>query len=82
MITSSTEISSKQDALEAWDQKTVIVRDDEDYVYVYPCLGRGVSYLGFDLRRECTLMGFLRVDQAVYWAQSRGYKPVVLKGVV
>ncbi len=72
------EITSKQEALKAWDKEGVIIRKDDDYVYVYPLLGKGYMYPGFDLRRECNLMGFSDIDQAVFWAKSKGYVPYVV----
>jgi len=73
------EIRSKQEAHEAWDREAVIIRQEDDYVYVYPLLGKGYTYPNFDLRRECNLMGFSDVDQAVFWSKSKGYLPYVLK---
>ena len=46
------EIRSKQEAHEAWDREAVIIRQEDDYVYVYPLLGKGYTYTNFDLRRE------------------------------
>lgn len=73
MPETAVEIKTKKEALEAWDREGVIIRQDDDYVYVYPKLGRGYMYPNFDLRRECNLMGFYDIDQAVFWANSRGY---------
>lgn len=72
------EITTKEDALKVWDKEGVIIREEEGYVYVYPLLGKGVMYPNFDLRRECNLMGFSSIDQAVFWARSRGYVPHVM----
>ena len=74
-----TEIKNKQDAYEAWDREGVIIRQEDDYVYVYPRLGKGYIYPNFDLRRECNLMGFSDIDQATFWAKSKGYVPYVLR---
>lgn len=74
------EIKSKREALEAWDHEGVIIRKEDDYVYVYPRLGRGYMYPEFDLRRECNLMGFYDVEQAVFWANSRGYSSYIIGG--
>jgi hypothetical protein len=78
MTTTIAEVSSKAEALEAWDKEGVVIREDDGYVYVYPLLGKGVMYPNFDLRRECNLMGFSDVEQAVFWAKSRGYVPHVI----
>ena len=67
------EIASKEDALAAWDNEAVLIREDEGYVYVYPALGKGYYYPQFDLMRECCLMGFVSTDQASLWARSKGY---------
>jgi len=75
MSTTITEITTKDEALEAWDKEGVVIREDDGYVYVYPLLGRGVTYHNFDLRRECNLMGFSDIDQALFWAKGRGYTP-------
>ena len=73
------EIKNKQDAYEAWDREGVIIRQEDDYVYVYPRLGKGYTYSNFDLRRECNLMGFSDIDQATFWAMSKGYVPYILR---
>lgn len=78
MIESAIEITSKKDAMEAWDREGVIIKMEDGYVYVYPRLGRGYIYPNFDLRRTCNLMGFYNIDQAVFWAKSRGYVPYVM----
>lgn len=75
-----TEIGCKDEAMEAWDGEGVIVREEDGYVYVYPLLGRGYIYPEFDLRRECNLMGFADIDQAILWAKSKGYAPCVIGG--
>lgn len=77
MTLTVTEITTKNEALEAWDRENVVVREDGGYVYVYPLLGRGYMYPNFDLRRECNLMGFSDVGQALFWAKSRNYVPHV-----
>lgn len=81
MAVAISEITTKTEALEAWDREGVLIREEDGYVYVYPHLGRGVMYPNFDLRRECNLMGFSDVDQAVFWAKSRGYVPTVLGSI-
>lgn len=78
MAVAVSEITNKTEALESWDREGVLIREEDGYVYVYPLLGRGVMYPNFDLRRECNLMGFSDVDQAIFWAKSRGYVPTVL----
>lgn len=69
------EITCKKEALEVWDREGVIIREEDGYVYVYPLLTKGIMYPNFDLRRECNLMGFSDIDQAIFWAKSRGYVP-------
>lgn len=81
MLATMTEIESKDQAMEAWDRDSVIIREDDGYVYVYPLLKRGVMYPNFDLRRECNLMGFTDINQAIFWAKSRGYEPHVFGGL-
>lgn len=78
MTVAELEITSKEDALEAWDRESVIIREEDSYVYVYPLLSRGVRYPNFDLRRECNLMGFSNIEQALLWAKSRGYVPHIM----
>jgi len=73
MVSKTIKIKNKNSAYEAWDKESVIIREVDNFVYVYPMLGRGYSYYGFNLRQECNLMGFSNLDQAVLWAQSRGY---------
>ena len=75
-----TEITDKDEALDAWDRERVIIREDDGYVYVYPLLGKGFMYPNFDLRRECNLQGFSDVEHALFWAKSRGYMPHVVGG--
>ena len=78
MLESVVEIKSKKEAMAAWDREGVIIKMEDGYVYVYPQLGRGYIYPDFDLRRVCNLMGFYDVEQAVFWAKSRGYTPYVM----
>lgn len=73
-----TEIKNKDEAMAAWDRERVVIRQEDDYVYVYPLIGRGYMYPEFDLRRECNLMGFSDIDQAAFWAKGRGYIPHVM----
>lgn len=77
MIETTIEITSKKEAMDAWNREGVIIREDDGYVYVYPLLPKGVMYPNFDLRRECNLMGFSDVNQAVFWAKSKGYVPYI-----
>ena len=77
MVSTITEITTKSDVYEAWDKESVVIREEDGYVYVYPLLGRGFMYPNFDVRRECNLMGFSDVEQALLWAQSKGYSPHV-----
>ena len=79
METEYIDIKTKEQALASWDKESVIIRQDDDYVYVYPLLGKGYSYYDFDLRRECNLMGFSDVTQALFWAQSKGYSAIEIK---
>lgn len=77
MSNTITEVTCKQEALEVWDREGVIIREEDGYVYVYPLLQKGIMYPNFDLRRECNLMGFSNIDQAIFWAKSRGYIPCI-----
>ena len=72
-------ISSRRQAMEAWDKQTVIIREDEGYFFVYPMLGRGFKYPNFDLKRECCLNTFLSEDKAVDWADSMDYQYAILR---
>lgn len=72
-------ITSREDVFKEWDKKSVIIRQDDGFIFVYPLLARGVKYPDFDLRRECCLNNFVNVDQAVQWANSRNYEYVILR---
>ena len=73
------EVTSREDALTAWDNVAVLIKEDSGYVYVYPSLGKGYWYPKFDLMRECCLMGFVSTEQAELWARSKGYVAEVLR---
>jgi hypothetical protein len=79
MTTMSMKIKNKGDAYEAWDKSSVIVRELDGYVYVYPMITRGYNYYGFNLREECNLMGFSEIEQAKLWANSKGYEVTVIR---
>jgi hypothetical protein len=72
-------ITSLPDVFTNWDKKSVIIRQEGGFVFVYPMLGRGVKYPDFDLRRECCLNNFMTIDQAVAWCMAKGFKYVVLR---
>jgi len=71
-------ISSRQEAMAAWDKTSVIIREDDGYYFVYPLLGRGYKYPTFDLKRQCCLNTFLSEQKAIEWAEARGYKFSIL----
>jgi hypothetical protein len=72
-------ISSREQALAAWDRKAVVIRENGDYTFVYPLLRKGVMYPGFDLRRDCCLNNFVSVEKAKQWVTAKGWEFVVLK---
>lgn len=74
-----TVITSREDVYRAWNKKSVIIRQDEECIFVYPLLDRGVEYPEFDLRRECCLNYFVNIDQAIQWTDSRNYNYVILR---
>lgn len=73
-----TEIFSREEAMEAWDGESLLIRPERDetgtvvHVYVYPQLGAGYAYPRFDLRREACLQPFHNVETAIMWVRGQG----------
>ena len=74
-------ITTREEAMIAWDRRSVIVKDEDGCVYVYPMIGRGYCYPGFDLQREACLQVFNDLRQAQLWAAAQGYTYYTLGGV-
>jgi hypothetical protein len=72
-------ISTREQALAAWDKRSVVIRESGDYAFVYPLLRKGVKYPGFDLRRDCCLNNFVSVEKAKAWVEAKGWEHVVLR---
>jgi len=72
-------ITSKTEAFAAWDRKSVIVREDHGYYFVYPMISRGYKYPNFDLKRECCLNTFMSSEKAFQWSSEKGYSYTLLR---
>lgn len=72
-------VTNREQALSAWDKRSVIVRESGGIVFVYPMLGKGIRYPNFNLMLECYLGNFINRVQALNWVNEKGYKYVVLK---
>lgn len=79
MVDTLQTISTREQALAAWDRKAVVIRENGGYAFVYPLLRKGVMYPGFDLRRDCCLNNFVSVEKARDWVVAKGWEFVVLK---
>lgn len=78
------EISTYEEAMNAWDHSSVLVRgepssDGGEVVYVYPQIPRGYIYPNFSLRHEVCLQTFRSKDLAVMWAQSQGMGATIIR---
>ena len=72
-MTEFTVVSTREEAFKVWDRRGVIIREDDGYYFVYPRLGRGIKYPGFDLKRDCCLNTFISREKAEQWALDMGY---------
>lgn len=72
-------ISSREQAIKAWDREQVIIREDEGYYFIYPLLGKGYKYPSFDLRRDCCLNTFVNYEMAAKWSKEAGYQHTFLR---
>jgi hypothetical protein len=79
MHTEATEVTTYEEVMEAWDQYSVLVRQDGDAAFVYPQLGRGYSYPEVKLHTLATLVCLPSVEVAKLWATSKGYAVTEVK---
>lgn len=72
-------ISNREQAFNAWDRSSVIIREEDGFYFIYPLIKRGYKYPNFNLKRECCLNTFITEERAHEWVAENGYVGVVLR---
>ena len=68
-------IRNRSDVYASWDKKTVVIREQaQGSAIVYPQLGRGVTYHGFDLRESYVLAGLRDIREGMLWCNHHYYR--------